>query len=52
MLLIAHGANVHASDFKRRLPLDFAEINASIPTIERLIEEGSPISKHMKERFE
>ncbi|KAK6111041.1 Ankyrin repeats (3 copies) family protein [Brugia pahangi] len=51
MLLIAHGANVHASDFKRRLPLDFAEINASIPTIKRLIEEGSPISKHMKERI-
>uniref|UniRef100_A0A158Q7S8 ANK_REP_REGION domain-containing protein n=1 Tax=Elaeophora elaphi TaxID=1147741 RepID=A0A158Q7S8_9BILA len=51
MLLIAHGANVHASDFKRRLPLDFAEINASIPTVERLIEDGSPISKHMKERI-
>ncbi|VDM92289.1 unnamed protein product [Litomosoides sigmodontis] len=51
MLLIAHGANVHASDFKRRIPLDFAEINASIPIIKLLIEEGSPISKHMKERI-
>ncbi|VDN20801.1 unnamed protein product [Gongylonema pulchrum] len=51
MLLIAHGANVRAADFKRRIPLDFAEINASIAIIEGLIEDGSPISKHMKERF-
>uniref|UniRef100_A0A915PP25 ANK_REP_REGION domain-containing protein n=1 Tax=Setaria digitata TaxID=48799 RepID=A0A915PP25_9BILA len=51
MLLIAHGANVHAADFKRRIPLDFAEINASIPIIKRLIDDGSPISKHMKERI-
>ncbi|VDM97381.1 unnamed protein product [Thelazia callipaeda] len=51
LLLIAHGANLNAVDFKRRFPLDFAEANCSKSTIESLIEDGSPISKHLKERI-